>query len=200
MAGRTNSQQTARTAVKSRARVAAEPRRARRRGRRSPAGSRHRAQAAREAPGPRGGAAQAAGARARRRELIALVLVRRRRLPVRGAAGRAEPAGCWAAVRPRGSPSRSATWPWWCPCALLVVAVTTVFEVALRRSYWFVGAMVFLFGCSCWWPRARRRSAATASTTSCGPSSKGGPGAWVKPSTRCSTGLPAPSAWASSAG
>ncbi|MFH0915525.1 MAG: DNA translocase FtsK [bacterium] len=32
------------------------------------------------------------------------------------------------------------------PLALLILAVTTVFEIKLRHSYWFAGAMVFLFG------------------------------------------------------
>ena len=32
------------------------------------------------------------------------------------------------------------------PLALLVLAVTTVFEIKLRHSYWFAGALVFLFG------------------------------------------------------
>jgi S-DNA-T family DNA segregation ATPase FtsK/SpoIIIE len=32
------------------------------------------------------------------------------------------------------------------PLALLVIAITTVFDVALRRSYLFLGALVFLFG------------------------------------------------------
>jgi len=32
------------------------------------------------------------------------------------------------------------------PLALLILVVTTVFETKLRHSYWFAGAMVFLFG------------------------------------------------------
>ena len=32
------------------------------------------------------------------------------------------------------------------PLALLILAVTTVFEIKLRRSYWFAGSMVLLFG------------------------------------------------------
>ena len=32
------------------------------------------------------------------------------------------------------------------PLALLGMAIATVFEISLRRSYWFVGALIFLFG------------------------------------------------------
>ncbi len=142
-AGRTNSQQTARTAVKSGSRPAMAAR---------PAAT-TRANTVAAAPttarkpvgkGPAKGG-RTNGAPGHRREMVALVL-----LAVAvfffvvllsggagGVLGRGSAAGLGFAF---GHVALVV------PIALLVMAVTTVFDVRVRRSYVFVGALVFLFG------------------------------------------------------
>jgi DNA segregation ATPase FtsK/SpoIIIE, S-DNA-T family len=139
MAARTNSQQTARTEVKAGGRAAATPRAPRSSGgvtapttaRRAPAGG-QRKQAKPAAP-------------TRKRELIALVL-----FGVSVFLFVVLLAGGTGGVLGRGS-AAGLTFAFGhlalvVPLILLVVAVTTVLEVAIRRSAWFAGGLVFLFG------------------------------------------------------
>ena len=135
MAGRSDSQQTARTAVKSSGRSGAAPPRAtaQTRQRRAP-----------EQPEPRR-AQQRKHVPGRRRELVALVLIA---VAVflfvvllaggsGGVLGRGVAAGLTFAF---GHLALVV------PLALLGLAVTTVMSVSLRRSYLFLGIVVFLFG------------------------------------------------------
>ena len=141
--GQTNSQQTARTTVKSGARPAVAPR---------PAATTRASAVATEpttARKPRGkGPAKGGRAKAapgHRREMVALVL-----LAVAvflfvvllsggagGVLGRGSAGGLGFAF---GHMALVV------PIALLIMAVVAVFDVTLRRSYWFAGGLIFLFG------------------------------------------------------
>jgi S-DNA-T family DNA segregation ATPase FtsK/SpoIIIE len=135
MAGRTNSQQTARTAVKSGSRpatarpVEAVPPTARKAQGKGPA---------------TGGRAKAAAPR-HRREIAALVL-----LGVAVFLFVILLAGGAGGVLGRGSASglgfAFGHLALVVPIVLLVMAVTIVFDVKMRRSYWLAGGLVFLFG------------------------------------------------------
>ncbi len=142
MAGRTNSQQTARTSVKSVSRTTAA---------RSPAVGPSPVEAtpptARNAQGKgpaKGGAAKTAAPK-HRREIVALVLfgvaVFLFVILLAGGAG---------GVLGRGSAAGLAFafghLALVVPIVLLVIAVTTVIDVKMRRSYWLAGGLVFLFG------------------------------------------------------
>ena len=75
-------------------------------------------------------------------------------------------------------PSPSAVWRSWFRWRFLLWRSTTVFEVKFGARYWFVGAMVFLFGLFLLMAAGFLRSAAHGGARrSCGPSSRDGRGA-----------------------